>query len=123
MRLNGFKIKDYQITDSTVAIFWMYCSLQEAITLEGQMLIVTDDDGEEIAYFDGTNLVSVTKEDEVLRVCFMRELSADTKLTLESIEGTQSVFYKSLEKIKDEIDFQNDVLEEVIFVALGGFDE
>ena len=123
MKVNNINLIRYEIYDSDTAVLIVDCSLSEAASLEGQLLVVTGDDGEELAYLGGWDITSILKEEDYYRVCFLKKLEANTKESIIALEKNQEINSKDITDIQSEVEFQNDLLEEILFITLGGSDD
>lgn len=120
MKLNDLELFSYNTSPETI-IFDLFCDMQEALSLDGNDLVVTDN-GVEISYFSGWTLTSIKKEPTFIKVVFSRNLDPDTKNAILALETNQSMHSNDIQTMQEEIALQSDVLEELISFTLGGLD-
>lgn len=87
MRLNGLPLDSHSGLDGRAA-FLVAATIAEASALDGKDLVVTDEDGTEVARYAGYTVTSVVAEGGRVRVTCARRLDDASKAAIEGLEAT-----------------------------------
>lgn len=134
MQLNNIDLISYEPFEENRAVFVLDCTFEEATTLDGELLNITNEQGEIIASLGGYNLSSLERIDNYTRAIFVKILEPNTKQTIIALQNnlkiTQDNVQKNADIINDQINTSidhekqitllGDALEELIALTLGG---
>ena len=93
MKLCGITCDGWTITGKAAAEFSLSATtVTDAAAIDGQDLIVTEDDGETVvASFAGYGVTAVYRSGDSVRLRAARELEADSKAAIEAVEANMGV--------------------------------
>ena len=86
MKLNGYTLGGYSARADEASFSLDGCTIEEAATLDGETLTVTNDEGEKVEVFEGYVLASVAVSGDSVRVRAIRKVEESAEAAIRALE-------------------------------------
>lgn len=98
MKLNGLNLSTHFGSGDQVTLV-IAATIADAAALDGKDLIVTEDDGTEVARYSGYSVASVATDGEYTRVTCVRKLDDASKTAIEGLEASAKSLSDRISKL------------------------
>lgn len=105
MKLNGIRCDGYTQRGKDWWVFTLSeTTIEDAAALDGQDLVVTDDEGETVASFAGYAVMGVERLNDSVVLTAARALEPAAEEAIEAVEANVSVLSKQMETVSSKAD-------------------